>query len=396
VALVGALDALVAVAVPFGVLFVVALMTWAVDYGLRPAWTTFYRAAVDVWMLGLGVDVRFTPGVAITEALGGTAADASFSVTLAGLGGMLVLALFGVRAGRRLSVAARPVGGIVAGVVVVAGASIALVATGSTPSAQPSIAQAVIGPALIYAIAQLIGVVSARPVARGVAAAGGALVRLGIRVGIGSVAGITAASGVAVAVLLVAHFATVVGLSESLHAGATGGLALTVLQLLLLPTIIVWAAAWFVGPGFALGAGSSVGPLGTTVGPLPSLPILGALPTGSSPVASIAVLVPVVITFVVAAFGASRLPHRRTPGGIVVVGVVAGLAGGAVLGILAVLASGAVGPGRLGSVGPNPLLVAVAGAVEIAVPAVLGWATGGRPPKVRPGPSYLSEVDRGS
>ncbi|WP_051871482.1 cell division protein PerM [Streptomyces sclerotialus] len=50
--------------------------------------------------------------------------------------------------------------------------------------------------------------------------------------------------------------------------------------LLLLPNAAVWGAAYALGPGFTLGAGSAVGPLGATGLPagLPPFPLLGAVP----------------------------------------------------------------------------------------------------------------------
>ncbi|MEU7486812.1 DUF6350 family protein [Streptomyces sp. NPDC042319] len=50
--------------------------------------------------------------------------------------------------------------------------------------------------------------------------------------------------------------------------------------LLLLPNAAVWGAAYALGPGFTLGGGSAVGPLGATALPagLPPFPLLGAVP----------------------------------------------------------------------------------------------------------------------
>nr|WP_240968659.1 DUF6350 family protein [Streptomyces sp. HNM0575] len=60
----------------------------------------------------------------------------------------------------------------------------------------------------------------------------------------------------------------------------TGQFAVLLLVVALLPNAAVWAAAYGLGPGFALGAGSSVGLLaeGGTAR-LPSFPLLEALPT---------------------------------------------------------------------------------------------------------------------
>jgi hypothetical protein len=172
------------------------------------------------------------------------------------------------------------------------------------------------------------------------------------------------------------HLTDVVGLYESVGAGIAGGLALTALQIVLLPTVVVWAASWLTGAGFALGAGSSVGPLGTFVGPLPSVPLLGALPHHAGAVGLAALLVPVL-----AGFGCGYAARRRADGASpLVVGLVAGLGAGLLLGALAAAASGAAGPGRLAAVGPEPLRVALLATAEIGLPALLGAAVVRRRP----------------
>ena len=91
------------------------------------------------------------------------------------------------------------------------------------------------------------------------AARGGALV----------VAGVVAVAAVVVFVLVLGHYGEIISLYESLQSGLVGGIALTVGQLSLIPNLVVWAASWLLGPGFALGSGSLVSPLGTQVGLLP-------------------------------------------------------------------------------------------------------------------------------
>ena len=61
------------------------------------------------------------------------------------------------------------------------------------------------------------------------------------------------------------------------------GFALGLLQILFFPNLIVWAFAWLAGPGFAVGADTLVSPQEVVLGPLPNLPILGALPQTTAP-----------------------------------------------------------------------------------------------------------------
>lgn len=74
------------------------------------------------------------------------------------------------------------------------------------------------------------------------------------------------------------------GRVSRLHDALTDGrfadtLGITLLQLGWVPTGLVWALSWVVGPGFAVGSGSVFSPTRVVAGAVPSLPVLGALPT---------------------------------------------------------------------------------------------------------------------
>jgi len=204
--------------------------------------------------------------------------------------------------------------------------------------------------------------------------------RLGLRGGAAAAAGVTAVAAVVVAVLMLTHYADVIALYESAHAGVLGGISLTIAQIAFLPNLVVWAASWFVGPGFAIGAGSAVSPLGTSLGPLPAIPILGGLPTGDLAFGFLGLVVPVLVGFfaglvirprVLGEIGAA--PRGRW---LLLAGVGVGVAGGVVLGLLAWASAGAAGPGRLVDVGPSPWLVGLFAALEIGIPAIIGLFAG--------------------
>ncbi|MFJ6602907.1 cell division protein PerM [Streptomyces lydicus] len=102
------------------------------------------------------------------------------------------------------------------------------------------------------------------------------------------------AAGVALLTLLVAG-ALLTLLALGLHAGRVrqdflqlapdwaGRATVLLLCLFLLPNAAVWGAAYGLGPGFTLGAGSTIGPLGASPHPVPPpLPLLGALPEAAS------------------------------------------------------------------------------------------------------------------
>ena len=337
-----------------------ALVAWA-GLGATGGWAPYLAAAGDVWFLGHGVDVTVPAAV-------------PFPVTVTLLGPALVTVLAGMRAGRRAGATALPGPAAAVGVAVVLAASVLLLLLCHGRGAGPDVVQAVLLPAAVYLVALLAGLLPARGSARrGPLAAG-------LRAGAGAVALTLAAGAVAVAVLLALHLPAVVGLYESSGAGIPGGLALTVLQIAALPTVVVWAAAWFTGAGFAIGAGSSVGPLGTSVGPLPSVPLLGALPHGAGEYGLAAVLV-----LVLAGVGVGvALKVRGDDGGgalpLLATSLVAAVTAGGILGLLALAASGAVGPGRLVEVGPDALQVAWRSAAEVGIGVLLGGAVVRRRP----------------
>ena len=200
-----------------------------------------------------------------------------------------------------------------------------------------------------------------------------------LRAGAAAAALILVLSAVALTALLVFGYADIIRLYEALHTEVVGGVAVTALQLALLPDLVVWTASWFIGPGFAIGTGSQVSPLGTSLGPLPALPIFGALPTGESSLAFAGLLVPVVAGFFAGAAVrpalARALDGVRLPA-VLLVGLGGGVAGAVLLGLLAWASAGSAGPGRLADVGPSPVAVAVVALLELAPAIAIGLASG--------------------
>ncbi|WP_228506891.1 DUF6350 family protein [Frigoribacterium sp. VKM Ac-2530] len=387
-----ALEALLVVGIGVGLPVVVLSLLWAFQYGLQIDWIVFWRAAVDIWLVGHGVDLDLQLGAVTAAASGVPGAEAPFAVTIAALGFSVLTVLLGVRAGRAVAETSHRVVGVLSTIGVFALLSLLVTATAQHPLASPVLWQGIVLPTLVYAVpvvamaeitrrrrgepadpvtGALVSLVARTPrTARVVAAAG-------LRIGTASAAGVLAVSGVVVGVLMLTNYGELITLYEGAHAGLLGGIALTLGQLALLPDLVVWAASWFVGPGFALGTGSGVSPLGTSVGPMPAVPFLGALPTASSSFAFVGLLVPVVAAFVVTTLLRPRIERLLAESGSadvlrrVLVGVSGGIVAGVLLGLLAWSASGAAGPGRLAHVGPDPLLVGAFGALEVAVPSVL-------------------------
>src|SRR5690606_25003261 len=182
-------------------------------------------------------------------------------------------------------------------------------------------------------------------------------------------------------------YAQVIRLYQTLHSELLGGVVLTTGQLAFVPNIVVWVASWFVGPGFALGVGSQVSPLGTAVGPLPAIPLLGALPPGELAFGYVGLAVPVVAGFLAATAVRPALVRAIGDGSRLawsaLVAVAGGVAGGLLLGVLAAASAGGLGPGRFSQVGPDPLAVGLAAALEIAIGLGLGFAAAAVPGRLR-------------
>jgi hypothetical protein len=400
-----AFEALLVVAIGVAIPLVPLTILWAAQFGFAPDWAIFWRGAADIWLIGHGVDVTFTLDPITASALGVAGAGAPVKITIALLGFALLTLLLGVRAGERVAETGHRALGELTALLVFGAASSVVTLTAVNGAARPSIWQGVLLPTLVFAIGLFLGVLregserapdvagsslrdwidDRRPELR--AAAAGAL-----RAGAAAVAITTLVSAVAVALLIAVNYAQIIRLYEALHTELVGGVALTAGELAFLPNLVIWAASWFIGPGFAIGAGSHVSPLGTALGPMPTFPLLGALPTGEFAFGFAGLLVPVVAGFLAGAAVRPILvraldaaaghngPAPHLPG-LVATALGGGVFGGALLGLLAAVSSGAAGPGRFQQVGPDALAVGLAAALEFAVAIGIGLAASGRLPR---------------
>lgn len=396
-ALLAALEALIVVAIGVGIALVPLTILWGTHYGLGIDWFVFWRASVDVWLLGNGVDLVVQLPVDLSASLGLAGAELPFTLSIGLLGFALLAVLLGVRTGRRA--AGTDYGLTAAGAAVLSYGVLAALLTLSagTSIVTPAPVQGIVLPTLVFATGVLIGLTGAprtAPLVPGwvsrpaddqlhrIPAEVRSQLAAAVRGGTAIVSGILAVSGLAVCVAVLANFATVIGLYEALQTDVMGGIALTVGQLAFIPNLVIWAATWFVGPGVALGTGSSISPLGTTVAAVPGLPLFGALPNGTLEFGFLGLLVPVLVGFVVAVLlrqgfdKRSNAPHG--PARMLITGALMGVVAGILLGLLAWWSAGAMGPGRLADVGPNPLLVGVLAVVEVGIAAALGMLVGGR------------------
>lgn len=397
VALLAALEAAIAALVGLGVVLVPLMLLWAVHFGLTLDASIFLRATADIWLLGHGVDLMVQLDAVTAELTGVAGAGDPFAITVAALGFALVTLLFGVRVGRRSAAAGHGIAGVLASAAVMAAIGAGLATAAAHPAATPSVWQAAVLPAFVIGLGATIGAVAetmrVERSGRADASPGPLLARwralpdfaagvltAAVRIGAGAALGIVAAAAVLVAVLIAADYATMVGLSQALGAGVDGGIAITVAELAVLPNAVVWASSWMLGPGFAFGAGSTVSPTGTLLGPVPGVPLLGVLPPEGASLGIVWLIVPLVLGFVGANLVWPRFARTRdiradawwAP---VAVAAAAAVVAGLVTGLLAWWSGGAIGPGRLAVVGPDPWPVAFIAAATVFLGAVAGAFT---------------------
>lgn len=174
------------------------------------------------------------------------------------------------------------------------------------------------------------------------------------------------------------------------HTGVAGQTGITLISVAYAPNAVVWAAAYLLGPGFAVGTDSVVRTTEVTLGALPAVPLLAALPHGPIGGAGAALLaIPAVNGMIAGWLLARRLDHAQwAPDGpaanrkpdswarLLTTAAAAGPAAGVVLGSVAVASSGPLGDGRLAEIGPVGWQVAAAATVLITFGSLVGAAAG--------------------
>ena len=348
----------------------VVVVAWVADSRSGAAGGEAARAAADAWLLAHRAGLRLPAGSIGAVPLGLTMLAA---VLLHRAGASLARTL----QVRDLRAAATATAALAASYGLVAGAVARLAAT---PAVATSALAGIAGAALLAASAAGAGVL------RG--AGLGSELRKVLPAPVPAVAraatlGTLALLGAGVALVLaglVAHAGRFADLTDALDPGVVGGALLMLVCLLLLPNAAVWAVAYAAGPGFAVGAGAAVTPFGSTLGPVPALPLLAAVPQDDTPAQAVRaiVLLPVLAGVVAGVVLARRLPPPASPEPAARPALRAACWGfaagaGAALGLtlLAALSGGSLGGGYLAAVGPSPWRVLLALVLELGGPAAL-------------------------
>lgn len=383
-----ALAGLVLVGVP-------AVLLWWLVFGLAAEPAGVLAATAGIWLLAHFVPLGVDLGAEAALGLGLPPEQIAFTISLAPLGITLLTALLAFRAGRRF--AARGGGGsagVAGGSLGFAAAAFAVVALGRPAEVWPGWA-AVLVPAVCFGVCSAAGYLwgsgrdgaewwgaAVRLLQRGVKPLGPAFAAalparaLEVsRLAGAAIAGLVGLGALGFAIALVAGYVEVITLSQALQLDPLGAVLLFLLDLALLPVAWIWAAAWFSGAGFAIGSGTSVSPFETLLGPVPALPILGAVPQGWGWAAALAPLLVVILGVAVGGLvGAGASVRRGGWGRAILVPLVAALVAGLAMAALAAFASGGIGPGRLSELGPHPWLAGGLVAAELGAGMILGVA----------------------
>jgi uncharacterized protein DUF6350 len=255
-----------------------------------------------------------------------------------------------------------------------------------SPVVTPSVWQSLLACLLLAMVAGGLGAARAlvsEPGAR-VRSGLGALLRLlpdrprSLVVGVvGATAVLIAAGAALVAVSLMVHLSSATQLYDTLGPGIVGGLLLFLIELAFLPNAAIWGMSYAIGPGFSVGAHTSVSPAGVFLGAVPAFPPFAALPEpGPAPLLSLFALA---APFLAGAVGGT-LTVRTMPSPVYEAaplwGFVSGALTGAVVAVLAALSGGPLGGGRLATMGPSPWQVGLLATLEVGVSAAIAaWAS---------------------
>ncbi|WP_062131767.1 cell division protein PerM [Demequina aestuarii] len=325
-------------------------------------WAGASSVATSLWLLGHGVPAE----------VGGTVV-ALIPVGLTVLNGAILAAL-----ARRF--AARTWGSWVLAVATYAVGVGAMASVVGSPSQGAHVVTAVIVAVALAAVGVAIGIWRAHGADLSALARVPAWATTGVRRGAAMASllvMLAAAAGAAAAVAgrhAIGEAATALGL-DAVSAGV-----LAIAELAYVPTLIVWMVAWLTGQGFAVGLGTHYAPGDLSVDALPTVPLLGALPSASG---GLLVWAPMLVAIAALAV---RIAVRRpllTWREDLAADVVAACTLCLVMATAFVASSGAAGPGRLEAVGPDALATTAAllgltaaglavGAAALRAPAALG------------------------
>jgi hypothetical protein len=195
-------------------------------------------------------------------------------------------------------------------------------------------------------------------------------------------------------VLVAVNWLGVIQLYEQLQGGVFGGLGSTLLQLAFLPNLTFFVSTWLTGVGFAIGTASSVSPLGTALGPIPTVPVFATIPAGESAVGMLILVLPALIALLATVAvkkhtGEARHNFATPLSSSIAMGLSIGFVAAAEMALLALITRLSIGPGRMQDVGADPLWVFVWIFLEVAPVAFAASFYAAKPAAPSPIPEHL-------
>jgi len=396
-AVVAAIEAVAVALAGLAVVAIPALLLWVIAFGLAAEPRDVVSAVAGVWLLAHWVPLGFEIDPQSAVALGLAPDPLAFTLSLAPLGLTLLTVFLSARSGWRLG--AR--GGAGSAGVLGGGIGFAAAAFGVASAAGPLLEWPLWGAVLVPASSYLVPSCIAylvraareghlwwrdavrwcqrlvdRAGARGSAALPARAAET-LRLATAALAVLVGIAALALLIGLIAGYADVVALAQSLQLDPLGSFLVFLLQLVMLPVALLWSLAWMTGAGFSIGAGSSVTPFETLLGPLPSLPLFGAMPHGLGSFGALApallVLGGVGLGFAFSRRGALR---RTSWTAALTIPLAAAILLGLAATALTALARGSIGPERLATTGAEPWLVGSLAAAELGIGMLLGVTAG--------------------
>ena len=243
------------------------------------SWLDAARNGSTAWLLGFGQPLAIT-----------SASGVATAVTLVPLGLTLLTGWLLVGSVRRASLQT-PLGALATAAIAGLGIAGIYVFTGEAVAGRM-----VVITLLLLAVAITWGMVRSGALTPSVTGGRLATAVEGAVTAIRCLAALLALGVITVMALVVLRAGDVMELHRALQPNLISTIVLIVAQILALPTLAVWAMAWWLGPGFTIGL-VEVAPGAVSEGPLPVIPILAALPGGDgSAVGNLAVvIIPMVV-----------------------------------------------------------------------------------------------------
>lgn len=188
----------------------------------------------------------------------------------------------------------------------------------------------------------------------------------------GGVAALVAAAAVGLSLSLVTHVESLQRMVAALNLGLLDVLLLMAACLLVLPNAVLLTISVLLGPGFALGTGTSVTATSVSLGAVPAVPWFAAVPSaGSHPMGLAAVVAVPSICGAVAGILAVRHRPVASYSRACLRGGLGGASAGLAMVVLIAASAGSIGPGRMADVGPDVLSCLVVAVPVMGVAGIL-------------------------